>query len=46
MIVAGACVLSDWIEGDSELRQEAGNVNDLACLVYAAMRRAQSRDSR
>jgi hypothetical protein len=35
MIVAGACVLEDWMEGDEDY---AGlSVNDLVAEIYAAM---------
>ncbi len=42
MIIEGACVLNGWLDRDPDLRSQAKNANDLACLVYAAMYRAKS----
>ena len=45
MRVAGACVLSAWLDRDPDIRAQAKNPNEVCALVYAAMRREQSRSS-
>jgi hypothetical protein len=43
MWVAGGVVIDGWLEKDPDLIELAGeDAANLACLVFAAMRRAQS----
>ena len=45
MWVAGGVVIDGWLEKDPDIIELAGeDAANLACLVFAAMRRAQSAD--
>ena len=44
MAIAGASPITLWNGGDSETRALARDETDLACLVFAAMRREECRD--
>ena len=42
MAIAGACVIGGWLDDDPDYRKQAANHSDLACLVFAAIRREQT----
>jgi hypothetical protein len=44
MATAGAVILASWLDGDQDYVEQAQSHADLACLVFAAMRRAQAED--
>lgn len=44
MAIAGAVLIGLWMEGDPETRALAADDTDLACLVFAAMRREECKN--